>query len=735
MKRFRSMWAAPFAALALLAGCPKDDTQPSPQKPGPAPETPHTQGDHRVDSRPPPLAQPVDFWENGKVSKQVDAATADIHAQVVLDIGESWTPYLFTEQGNAAEDPKPNTYRKTYLALAQERFPKDHHGDRARRDKYLELFGIMPTLKVLRKRFEKVQALSCSANLDYEPLKAFEGYIVYAPGPRAARDASEVAIGDKLVPKLLERWKVDTVDALNADDLSTRERQVVDAWKKSAPRVHAVHAAQQRLRCEGYLEHRGKITPGVLDWGTHEALAEFERRYRVYGWGVIGGETLEALRRPPSENERLAVLRVLTERAMHAAGVIEDGSIPPPKGKEQRSFKGGDGKEHVIPNLEQNLQDALVKGFGLETPESTLAWLDGLGDIAKERLVSFQGPVLPEYYDGNMPLFVEIDRGDIWYEFPYGPDGKERPQPVERRPRTTIFTEYLGQRIPLARFGTTIGGWRTEYVNGVLMWKYKNSPPGEVIWDRITAAPVWLPPETTPPKSLLVRDGHGGWEVNYHETGPSYASAYGLVAAYHKKYRVGADGQYYIGGDEGIRSHGSVDYMSIMRRNSHGCHRLHNHIAVRLMSFVLAHRPHRRVGQQQVVYELPLTYNEQEYTLSLDSGGYVFMLNEPVHVNVLEGRIRGKLTQPIEYPLPKWNDRIGAYIAPDGSAVSVTNDGTMTQVPMPLLPDGGVPVLSSADGLAPPKPVDAGVSDGGVPAPSAHPNPAKPQAAADPGAI
>ena len=68
--------------------------------------------------------------------------------------------------------------------------------------------------------------------------------------------------------------------------------------------------------------------------------------------------------------------------------------------------------------------------------------------------------------------------------------------------------------------------------------------------------------------------------------------AYGLVAAYHQLYSEDTDGNVRLGGDQGIRMHGSVDYMSIMRRHSHGCHRLHNHIAVRLMSWVLAHRHH-----------------------------------------------------------------------------------------------------------------------------------------------
>ena len=32
------------------------------------------------------------------------------------------------------------------------------------------------------------------------------------------------------------------------------------------------------------------------------------------------------------------------------------------------------------------------------------------------------------------------------------------------------------------------------------MWKYKDSPVGPGVWQQIVAAPVWLPPESTPPR-------------------------------------------------------------------------------------------------------------------------------------------------------------------------------------------------------------------------------------------
>ncbi|MDH5492817.1 MAG: hypothetical protein OEY14_12765, partial [Myxococcales bacterium] len=429
--------------------------------------------------------------------------------------------------------------------------------------------------------------------------------------------------------------------------------------------------------------------------------------------------TLEALRRTPSENEREAVLRVLTERAVLAAGVIEDGSRSTRPDGEPRTFRGADGEEHPIPNLEAEIRERLIEAFGLQTPESTLAWLESIEALEPgvEHLVAIRGPHLPEYYDGDMDLTMVIDRGDVWYEFPYDEQGNERAQPVRRRPSYTVFTEYLGERIALARFGTTVGGWRSDLQDGALMWKYKGSPIGPRVWTRIVASPVWLPPESTPHRSLLVRNPRGRdaerWAVNYHETGPSYASAYGLVAAYHREFRYDAEGELRLGGDEGIRTHGSVDYMSIMRRHSHGCHRLHNHIAVRLMSFVLAHRHHTRTGQQPLAFRRELEHEEETYLLELNQGGYVFELERPIHVDVREGRIRGTVAEPIEHALPKYDEEVGAYVMPDGQTVTVDRAGTITPI---ILPDA-----------APPPALDAGM-DGGVPAPGL------PSALAAPGA-
>ena len=663
--------------LLTAIGCRGDKPTDAPK------QTPHADADPQpMAPELPKLVDPVPFWTDGQRQGEADAPRAAQQGYLLYDLGDAWTPYLFSEQNSGDDVKKTNAYRQTYLALANGEFPDNRHGRRARRDKYLELYGILPTLSLLRDRFNAVAESECAANLDLEPLKSFEGFLAFRRGRRSTREKQRY---DELNA---ER------DALSGDEL--------EEFEQLAPKVEAIMAAQARLACEGHFEGKKNHTTGVFDWQTHEALAEFERRHRIYAWGFIGRETLQALRKTPKEVEHEAVVRVLTERAMHAAGVVEDGTVDSDEGPP--TYTNAAGQTVPVRNLQAELRAALVRAFGLQTPDSTLAWLKSLGDLSGNRVVAFPGVSLPEYYNSEMDLSLVVDRGDVWYEFPYDEKGKERSQPIRRRPKTTLVLKYNDQRIPLMRHGTTVGGWRSDFVDGVMMWKYKGSPVGDRVIKRISAAPVWVPPDTTPPKAILRRAGRGRLEIDYHETGPSYASAYGLVAAYHRRYGRDPNGNILLWGDQGIRTHGSVDYMSIMRRHSHGCHRLHNHIAVRLMSFVLKHRPHTRRGQQIMDYERELEYEGKTYTIEFKRGGYIFELNEPLHVNVLKGRIKGSVREPIEHAIPKYDPEFGAYVTPNGQWVYVDRAGTITPRAMPAFTDAGVPV---------PRPI-AVVPDGGV---------------------
>jgi len=245
-----------------------------------------------------------------------------------------------------------------------------------------------------------------------------------------------------------------------------------------------------------------------------------------------------------------------------------------------------------------------------------------------------------------MDLSVEIDRGDIWYDLPFDARGRslEHQQQRQHFPSLTLFVTWKGQKIALCRWRTTIGSWRSElHANGKVYFKYKNSDVGPRVWKHIVAGPVWIPPDGTPAKDLLtrkVRSRTRGAElvVNTDVMGPGFQSAYGLVMAIHIDRR-GVDNQ--------IRTHGSVDYTSIARRFSHGCHRLVNNRAVRLFDFVLRHRPFLPLGDVPLNLKRRFVVDDHRYAYAITTRGTYFELVKPVPVMVTEGRILGQVKKPI----------------------------------------------------------------------------------------
>src|SRR5690606_16122438 len=110
-------------------------------------------------------------------------------------------------------------------------------------------------------------------------------------------------------------------------------------------------------------------------------------------------------------------------------------------------------------------------------------------------------------------------------------------------------------------------------------------------------------------------------------------------------------------------SHGSVSYRSILRGYSHGCHRLFNHLAVQMTSFVLRHRRHVVRGRIPALFRRELQPEPDAetgelpppVTLEIDTRGFLFELTPPVPVNVLEGRVRGRPARAPAgfFPLPQ----------------------------------------------------------------------------------
>ena len=98
--------------------------------------------------------------------------------------------------------------------------------------------------------------------------------------------------------------------------------------------------------------------------------------------------------------------------------------------------------------------------------------------------------------------------------------------------------------------------------------------------------------------------------------------------------------------DNGIRTHGSFDYLSLRGRFSHGCHRLYNNLAVRLFSFVLRHRRAKVLGPMALGFRRTFYWEGEVFEMRLPTRGFYYQLDPPLPIETLKGKIGGKRSNP-----------------------------------------------------------------------------------------
>ncbi len=593
---------------------------------------------------PPRCAAPIPVFELGVRVGAVCEDEVSAKGLTVIDLADDWTPRLFSPQG---EDPGPQ-YRETLLALANERFGDGPEWDRPRSDRFLELYGISPSFQVLASRLADEARHRCHDEVDDRPLEQpMKDVDPWADRERQRSEAARLVQVEKLLEAERQRRGHRTVDDLRAEPKLAR---LFEEHDRVGRRPRAILAMQDHLRCEGLLVTKRGYR-GSFDNATTDALRAFQRKHMIVSH-ALDEETRAILATDTRELDFRGLLRALRERVVDATGLIEDGSASGEEGEvvgrvlDSLAFRarregappGG------APDRVARATDAAARALGWLDAESASGFFRSLGPEATTHLrVALKLPEAPAYHGPRMELRAEIDRGDVWYDAPFTKRGGERAQPVERRPTLTLYAKDGDREIALVRWPTTIGGWKPERVRPKeVMLAYKLSPPGKRLWRELYAAPAWVPPESTPKRDLVRARFDGSFATKADLFGPGYASAYGLTALiHHQKPRATA-----AAGDEGIRTHGSSSYDSILRGYSHGCHRLFNHQAIRLSSFLLAHRPHRRLGPDVLGYHRRFEWQGKSLDLAIESRGYRFELDPPVEVEVLPGRILGERRTP-----------------------------------------------------------------------------------------
>ncbi len=546
---------------------------------------------------------------------------------VVVDLRDAWTPMLFAP---GADGIAPD-FRATYLAFAAER---DADGKPAPATIALaELYGVVPSLAIVRDRLGQLGRHACHAKIDSAPIAKLSrpfgeehaGVVKFALQTRAV-------LGNQLERERARR-KLPDLGAFATD----RELgPVYERWKVVDEQNAGIVAAQRHLACEGFLAE--KDVDGTLSWSMGQAIELFQRRNFLIPNGRLDPETRTALATDPRELDFRFALRVLRERVVDATGLLEDGTAadgPKPilgRMLDPEVMRAARGHEKPLtdgaPDLISAATDAAARELGWTTPADAAAYL--ARHPGGDR-VALALPAMPAYHASHMALSAEIDRGDVWY------DEQPIPRMVTKRPDFVLYADDHGTKRALVRWPTTIGGWSDVNIGGGIVQRWKESDVGPRVWRDLYAAPTWLPPGTTPDRDLVKWISAGKWDLKRSIMGPGPHAAFGIMLLPHYRVVKGPNNvEQFI--DNGIGTHGSAVVTSIFNGTSHGCHRLYNQLAVRLGSFLLQHRNHVVKGQKKEYYRRTVHFMGT-FQAKIDTRGFLYELTPPVPVEVLPGNI------------------------------------------------------------------------------------------------
>lgn len=553
----------------------------------------------------------------------------------IVDLQDAWAPRLFAVQ----PDGTAPVFRATYLALAA---ATDPAGDPLDDEQALaELYGVLPSLSIVRQRLADDARHACHAGIDPSPIvRLARPYAQDHKDHIAAASSRRVALARRLEK---ERVKRDLPDLASLAEIPALAPMVA-RWTQAHELHLGILTAQQKLACEGFLP--AKYADGSMTWRTSSAVELFQRRNFLMPTSRLDVETREAMQLDSRELELRLALRILRERVVDATGLIEDGTAstgpqpilgrlldPPP-------MRAARGREKPLENGAPDLVSAAT-----ETAARELGWTDAaavrsfLARHPTGLRVALALPPVPAYHASHMDLSAELDRGDVWY------DATPIPRKIARRPTLTVFVNDGGTRRALTRWPTTIGGWSdVRLPSGYVVQRWKESDVGPRVWRELFAAPTWLPPKSTPDRDLVKNLYTGRWALKTSIMGPGPHAAYGLVLLRHDKVVPHKDGRVTYW-NNGIGTHGSASVTSIVNGTSHGCHRLYNQLAIRLATFLLHHREHVVKGEQKTAFRRRVQH-KGSFLAKVDTRGFLYEMTPPVPIEVKKGAIKSRRKVP-----------------------------------------------------------------------------------------
>jgi len=584
-------------------------------------------------------------YRGGVPGTELCPGIAAAAGMTVLDLGDAWAPFPL---GGAAEavGAKAPAYRAAYIALANGSFDDAPESTLAADDRFLELFGIAPSGSQVLAAMDDEARHRCHDQISDAVLREAALPLRYEAPARARSRVNALARDRRNVAAHLRRKRLPSRAALT--ELGPAYATLVRRLERGEAIDAAIRSVQEHLRCEQLLPPRAAA--GRFDRPTRDALRLYQRRHVIVASGELEADTRDALVTPSRELDLRLALRFLRQRVGDAAGLLADGSALGEPGEILGRILDEPALRYqgAYPPLADGAPDSLAAAT--DSAARALGWTtfaaarDGLRALLRRSspLVAVFLPPPPPYLRPGVPLRAVLDPGDVNYDYPFNKSGVRMAKPVERRPVLILYAEVDGRSIPLVRWPTTIGGWQeAKLSSGAIVHRYKGSDVGPRLWRDLIVSPVWYPPRSTPDDDLVHWTG-GRLAIKEDLIGPSYRSAYGMVMLiHHRPIEQGDDIRWY---DNGIRTHGTVNYRSILKGSSHGCHRLYNQHALRLTTFILRTQAYRVRGPTDDVLRRVVRYKGRRWVIRREERGYAYELTPPIAIEVLAGTPVGART-------------------------------------------------------------------------------------------
>ena len=281
--------------------------------------TPTPTGETHYEARP-GCDHKAKVFEGGRDVGEVCADDAGKVGLTVIDLGDDYAPSPFDgDPALGARGKAP--FRDTLVALENEAFTDAPEFDRAKDDKYLELYGIFPSFTVLAKRLADEERHQCHQAVDNDAILAQKTPI--NPWRERAKQQSDWAFAKTLRAQLeaeKARQNLDSIDELKGDKYVGK---AFAQYERVGTLVRAISRVQEHLKCERLLKEKG--LEGIIDYASAEGIKAFQRKNMIVSW-ELDPETLGAFATDTRELDYRSVLRSLRERVVDATGLIEDGS-------------------------------------------------------------------------------------------------------------------------------------------------------------------------------------------------------------------------------------------------------------------------------------------------------------------------------------------------------------------------------------------------------------------------